>query len=135
MAQIIGNLIFLKIGSNVVTGLTSKSINFDCETPEFTDQQSTGGWRKYGVGYKGGTISVTGYYDEAATEGAQTVFGYLAAGTTVTFKYGENGTAKTFWSGSAIVTKLSVSGNGTSPSDYSFDLIITGVPSRASASF
>jgi predicted secreted protein len=135
MANIIGNLIFLKIGSNVVVGLTSKALNFDAEAQETTNQGSTGGFRTYISGYKGGNISVTGIYDEAATEGAVTAFTALKNGTTVTWKYGENGTAKTFWSGSALVTKLTINGNGSSPADYSFDLQITGVVTTASASF
>lgn len=135
MANIIGNLIFLKIGSNVVAGLTSKSLNFDAEAQETTNQGSTGGFRTFIPGYKGGNISVTGFYDEAHTEGAVTAFTALKNGTTIAWKYGENGTAKTYWSGSALVTKLTITGNGSSPADYSFDLQISGQVSTASASF
>ena len=135
MADIIGNLIFLKIGSNIVAGLTSKSINFDQEVQETTDQQSTGGWRSFLVGYKGGKISVQGWYDGAATEGAQTAFAALSGGTVLTFKFGQNSGGAIFFSGSGIVSNLQISGNGSSPADYTFDLQISGVPARASAGF
>ena len=134
MADIIGNLIFLKIGSNVVAGLTSKSIQYDQEYSETTDQQSTGGWRTGLAGYKGGKISVQGFYDEAATEGAQTAFTALAAGTVVAWKYGENSGA-IFFSGNGIVSNLQISGNGSSPADYTFDIQVSGRPTRASAGF
>lgn len=135
MAKIIGNLIFLKIGTNVVAGLTSKALNFDAEAVECTNQSSSGGAREYLQGYIGGNISVTGVYDEAATEGAGTAFTALKAGTVVTWKYGESGTAKTYYKGSALVTKLSITGNGTSPADFTFDLQITGIFLNASTSF
>jgi TP901-1 family phage major tail protein len=140
MADIIGNAIFLEVGATlgttvVVVGLTSKSITFSAETPEVTDQQSSGGWRQYiGGGYLDGKMSVQGWYDESAI-GAQTAFGYIENGSTIKFKFGENGTAKTYFSGSAIVTNLQISGNGSSPSDYTFDLQTTGPVSRASTSF
>lgn len=135
MAEIIGNAIFVKIGSNIVVGLTAKSASFDAEMQEVTDQNSSGGWREFLPGYRGGKIGVTGWYDEAATEGAQTAFANLANGTTVSWKYGENGTAKTFFSGSGLITSLTVNGNGSSPSDYTFDIQVTGKVSRASTGF
>lgn len=139
MAHIIGNAIFLKIGTvtpALVVGLTAKSINFNREAQEVTDQNSSGGWREYLPGYQDGKISVTGWYDEAAaTEGAPTAFGYLNAGDKVLFKMGEDGTGKIYWSGSAYVSNLQINGNGSSPADYTFDLQITGTVSRASSSF
>jgi len=140
MADILGNAIFLEVGTTlggtvVVVGLTTKSISFDAEVAEVTDQQSSGQWREYkGGGYRGAKISVQGWYDELAV-GAQTAFGYLDNGTKIKFKYGENGTGKTYFSGQALVVNLQISGNGSSPSDYTFDLQSDGPVSQASTSF
>jgi len=135
MADILGNLIFLDIGGNIVAGLTSKSIQFDQEYSETTDQQSSGGWRTGLAGYKGGKINVQGFYDEAATEGAQTAFVNLSNGSTITWKFGEDSAGAIFFTGSAIVSALQISGNGSSPADYTFDLQVSGKPTRSSAGF
>lgn len=129
MAKISGNLIFIEWDGNVVVGLTDKTINFKRNMIDTTNQQSTGGWESCVPGEGGGDISFSGVYDEAGSEGATTLFADLANGTLVSWKLGQDiATGGTYWSGSGMVTGLTISGPMTAASSYSGTILVSGLP-------
>ena len=57
-----GNLIYIKWDTGVLIGLTDKSIDFEADMLDITDQQSTESWKEYTPGEKGATINFSGLY-------------------------------------------------------------------------
>lgn len=132
-----GNLIYIKWGSGTaaaLVGLTDKSVSFESDMLETTDQQSSGGWKEFLPGEKGGTISFSGLYAEDASEGAVTMFADLTAGTLCDFKFGE-ATGRVHWSGKGYIKSLEISGPKNDPMSYSGTIQVTGKPTQASVGF
>jgi TP901-1 family phage major tail protein len=131
MTKQTGNLIYLSWGATDVVGLTTKSINITRDMLDFTDQQSTGGWKEYKGGEKTGTIDVQGLYDENSAQGALSAFDALDDGSEITFKFGEKTTGTKYLTGTALVSNLTIDGPKNDPSSYSFTLQISGPVSKA----
>nr|BDD47702.1 hypothetical protein 4 [bacterium] len=131
MSKIKGTLIYLRFSSVDVVGLTEKTLSVDADMLECTDQQSSGGWREYLVGNKGGTINVSGIYDDSAANGNLSEFTKLTDGTSVSFWFGEKTTGERYLSGTAYVSNYTVNGPLNDPASFSFTLTITGKPSIA----
>ena len=129
--EISGNLIFVQIGATSIVGLISKDLDFTADTFETTNQQSTGLWKVFGVATKGGSISVQGVYSSGEANGASGAFNNLSDGAAVTWKYGQLSTGQQYYTGSGLITALKISGPMTDAASYSFDITVSGPPSKS----
>jgi len=126
MAAIVGKYLVVHAGSNIYTALRSSSLELDNDMIDVTTADSTGGWREFLPGEKGGTITVEGLYDTTATEGFEEAADDLIAGTAITWKYGQVGAGETFWTGSGYISSCSISGDKNDGASYSLTIQITG---------
>ena len=130
-----GNLIYIKWGSGGMAGLTDKSVSFEADMMETTDQQSTDGWKEYIPGEKSATISFSGLYANNATVGGVSIFNDLTNGTKVTFYIGEKATGRYHWTGSGYIKSLEISGPKNDPMSYSGTIQVTGKPTTGTSAF
>ena len=126
MAKIVGKYLVVTVGTNIYTALRSSSLELAADMIDVTTADSTGGWKEYLTGELGGTISVEGLYDHAATDNFGSAFDDMVAGTPLVFKYGEVEGGTSYLTGSAIISSVSCSGDKNDASTYSITLQISG---------
>lgn len=130
MAKLDGRKIALVIGSATLVGRTTGSINLAADMLDATTADSAGK-KEYLSGESGGTISVGGLYDPAAVEGVSEAIGYLMAGTSLTVKFGETAAGGTYWTSSALISSVAVTGDKNSLASYTLALQLSGAITEA----
>ena len=131
MAKIAGKYLVVEIAGTAYTAIRSSSLEIAADMIDVTNADSTGGWKEYITGELGGTISVEGLYDSAATEGFSQAFADLVAGTSVTWTYGQTTSGTKYYTGSGLLSNISVSGDKNDAANYSFNIQITGAITEA----
>ena len=126
MAKIAGKYLVVQIAGTAYTALRSSSLEIAADMIDVTTADSSGGWKEFITGELGGTITVEGLYDYNATEGFSDAFADLVAGTSVTWKYGETTSGSKYYTGSALISNVSVSGDKNDAANYTFNLQVTG---------
>lgn len=126
MAKLVGKYLVVTVGANAYVALRSSTFEMAADMIDVTTADSTGGWKEYLAGEKGGTISVEGLYDTSATEGFEQAADDLISGTVVTWKYGETDGGTTYWTGDALISSVSITGDKNDGAAYSLTLQITG---------
>lgn len=130
MAKLDGKDMILKIGTTVIAGRTTGSINFTADMLDATTADSVN-FKEFIAGEKNATLSVGGLYDPAAAEGADEAVAYLIAGTSVTWYYGGVVAGQHYWTGSALISSVSIQGDKNTLSAYTIELQNTGEVSVA----
>ena len=131
MAKIAGKYLTVQIAGASYTAMRSSSLEVAADMIDVTTADSSGGWKEYITGELGGTISVEGLYDYNATEGFSDAFADLVAGTSVTWKYGETASGTNYYTGSGLLSNISVSGDKNDAANYSFTIQVTGAITEA----
>jgi TP901-1 family phage major tail protein len=126
MSKVNGSEILLLFGSTAIVGQRDSTLSMAADMLDATTKDSTGKSKEYIVGENGGTISVSGLYDPAAAEGVSEAIGYLKAGTSLTWKFGETGSGETYWTGSGYLSSVDLSGPRNDLASYSINVQITG---------
>ena len=130
-----GNLIYIKWDTNALVGLTDKSISFSADMLDITDQQSSGGWKEFTPGEKGGTVNFSGLYAEDATEGAVSAIADLTSGKLCVCKFGESVTGRIYWEFNGYIETIDINGPKNYPMSYSGTIRMTGKPTAKSTGF
>ena len=120
----------VKIGANAIAEIRSYTIDETGDTIEDTTMGDTA--RTYKAGLKDFTGSVDVYWDETDTTGQ----GALTVGSEVTIKFYPEGTTSgdTYYSGSAIVTGLTINGSFDGMVEASINVQGTGALTKSTAS-
>jgi predicted secreted protein len=110
MAKMNGSLIVLSIDGDKIIGLTSNNLDFTADEIETTAKDSTGRWKEFIQGEKGGTIAFEARYDDQ--EGAGELnFGKLFAafntGAAFDVIFGESGAGNSVISAEGFLTAIS----------------------------
>lgn len=131
MAKFNGSFILLTIDGDTIIGLTSNNLDFTADEIETTDKFSTGRWKEFIQGEKGGTIAFEARYNDQ--EGATEVnfikfFAAFNAGSEVTVAFGGDKTGNSFIEAEAFLTALSWTGPQNDVSGITGTLRITGEP-------
>lgn len=122
-----GTTIVLKIGDVLVVGETQSSLNLTRDMIETTSKHSTGQAKTYIAGEKGATISASGLYDpDDATYGYSEAFSHYDAGTSVAFVIGGTTSGDPIYSGSALISSLTLDNPQNDKSTFSVELQVTG---------
>jgi predicted secreted protein len=129
-----GSDIWVQIAGTLVNGLTEK--NFDSETDEIdVTTQDSGESSEYIAGLSRHNITFGGKDDEAHTRGFDELWAAKEAKASVTFALGRG--IKTaggrLLTGSAIITKLSLTGNMNSEVTWSCTIRPTGTVALATS--
>lgn len=132
MSKISGDLIFVIINGYTLMGQKTGGMDVSADTLESTSKDSNK-WREYIYGWKTTDFTVDDLYDPAASVGTgfADFFGYIAAETVVTVKFGEIVAGKTYWTSSALISKVNLSGPSNQVASYTLTLKGTGVPTQS----
>jgi len=130
-----GSDIWVKAGTAVVNGLTTKNLDLAADEIDVTTQDSTGGYKEFLTGEKSGTISFEFLDDESDTHAYDELFDLWVAGAAIAFIYGKGikTTGKRTISGNAIITALSKNDGKNGPASCSCTLRITGSITKATS--
>lgn len=131
MAKFNGSLIVLKVDGDTIIGLTSNNLDFTADEIETTDKFSTGRWKEFIQGEKGGTIAFEARYndEEGATEvNFAKLFAAFNAGSEITVAFGGTANGNQFIEADAFLTALSWTGPQNDVSGVTGTLRITGDP-------
>jgi predicted secreted protein len=120
------NIISLFLSGTKAAVATSHELSLSQDTIEVTSKDSSGK-AEYLPGKRDGTISIEGFVDPNANEFAD-IFNLY--GSTVSFEYNDSNKKYT---GNAIVTELTRSGENDSPETFSASLQITGFVTESAA--
>lgn len=113
----------VKVGTNTVAELGEWSLDINADTQDTTSLGSTG-WRSYVVTLKNWSGSASGRWDMTDTNGQKALQDALLGGTTVTLNLYIDSTKR--YSGTAVITKVSVSTSADGVAEVSFDFQGTG---------
>lgn len=126
-----GNLCLLRYKSASTTytlsGVVSNSVEISHDPIDVTTKDHVG-VATYIAGRKGGTMTVSGLYDPAATTGtgALDVFALLTAGTEVEAYWGETTAATKYFKALAFITSISVDAEKDGVTQWSANLQLSG---------
>lgn len=130
MAVINGLECVIKFEGVQLTALLSNSMEFSADMIDVTTKDSTGQFKEYLAGEKGGTATAEALYDPAAAEGFSEAFADLVAGTTLTVYWGETGNTETYYSCEALIERIRIDGPKNEAASWSVDLRFTGKPTE-----
>ena len=128
MAAVNGTKILVKVGTKVITGITTASLKSVMDAIEVTTKLSTGGAKEFIGGELNRTITASGLWDPDDT----TNYGYLdaltaqEARTPVAFIYGGVASGDDIITGNAIITDISRDDPQNAKSTFSISLQVTG---------
>ena len=125
MAKMDGRLVALIIGSATLMGRTTGSLDMSADMLDTTTADSAGA-KEYIGGEYGGTVQVGALYDPEAIEGFSESFGYLKAGTILTIKWGPTTPGSTYYTSSALISSVNLTGDKNSIASYTVNLQLTG---------
>lgn len=132
MAKFNGSVILLGVNGDTFVGLTSNNLDFTADEIETTDKFSSGRWKEFIQGEKGGTIAFEARYDDQEAAGEVNFTGLFAAfnsGDEIDVTFGGDQSGNTFIEAKAFLTALSWSAPQNDVSGITGTLRITGVPS------
>lgn len=123
-----GSLVAVIIGSKLITGETSMSLNLITDMIETTHKGSPSKSKTYIAGEHGGTLSVTGSHDptNSTDYGYSDAYAAKQAGTAVTFKAGSLTAGEKHITGSALISSLTKEGPQNARATFTIELQITG---------
>lgn len=114
-----------------LVGVTGQTIDFESDVIDITTKDSAQRFKEYLYGEKGFTLSIDGLYDPEAVEGVSEAIDRFKQDTVVSIKWGEfANTGDKYFSGSALLQRISVNGPKNEAASYSFTLQGTGVPTE-----
>jgi predicted secreted protein len=130
MAKKDGSLILLKVDGDVIVALTSNTIDFTADEIETTAKDSTGRWKEFIQGEKGGTVAFEARYDDQEGTG-EVNFGKLFTafdnGTVVDVIFGEAGSSKQIVEAEGFLTAISWAAPQNEAAGVSGSIRLTGV--------
>lgn len=120
----------LKIGANSIAELTEiGGLDISADTIDVTSLDSNG-WRSFIQGVKdAGEVSISGFFNPSDTNGQNTLYTYLTAGTIGTFTILFPSPLVCQWDFSAVVTKFTTSAAMEDAITFEATLKVSGVPS------
>lgn len=134
MAAIKGDNILVTWSGSVITAQMSADFSLSRDMIEVTNKDSAG-IKSYIAGDRGGTLSLEGIYDQtAANEPFSNLFADWEADAAVTFQFGETATGKKYYTGSGLISALSVSAPQNDKATFSMEIQITGAITEATVS-
>lgn len=123
--------ILVQIGTTVVDGTVSKSIDFTTDMIDCTTDQSDEHWKEYLPGEKGATINFDGKVDEASSlYSIADLEGAIDDGTLLSFIYGATASGSMTTLGEGYLSKLTRSGSKGEAETYSATIQVTGKVTR-----
>jgi hypothetical protein len=128
MAKIPGYKIVLQFDTKTIVGYRDASMDYTADLAEATTGASTNQHKEYVSMFKGMTFSVSGLYDPTAgaNSTADDVITLLKAGTTFTAKYGNIETGSKYYSASALINHVNISGTMSDLASYTIDVTVSG---------
>lgn len=128
-----GSLVAVIIGSKLIAGETTSSLNLIRDMIETTHKHTAERAKTYIAGEKGGTISVSGCLDPDNTTdyGYSDAYAAWDAGTSVTFKAGSLTAGEKHLTGSALISNLTWDNPQNDRSTFTIELQITGPTEEA----
>lgn len=119
--------ILIQIGTTVVDGTVSKSIDFTTDMIDCTTDQSEEHWKEYLPGEKGATVQFDGKVDEATSlYSIRDLEDASDAGTLLSFVYGGTASGAETTLGEGYLSKVTRSGSKGEAETYSATLQVTG---------
>lgn len=121
-----GTLMRISVGGDNVGHSTNCSLEITAETRSILTKDLTGGWTSAKSGQKSWTGSVSGLLAfDAPGEKVADLFTALAAGTEITFEMTTDVTGDSKYTGTAIITSLSI--GAPVEDNTTYDVQFTGV--------
>jgi len=133
MAEVDGKLMVLQFDNVAIVGRTTGSMNSTADMLDATTADSAG-WKEFVAGEKNLTLSVGGLYDPDAAEGVSEALANLWQGNTLTWKFGQTGTGQTYWTGTGLLSSVSIQGDKNTLTSYSIEIQNTGTPEELTVS-
>ena len=130
MAKKDGKLFVMKFATASLVGRTTGSMNLTADMLDVTTADSVK-FKEFIAGEANCTLSVGGLYDPDAAEGASEAIAYLMAGTHFAWYWGESTGGSTYWTGQALISGVTITGDKNSPASYSIEIQNTGEISEA----
>lgn len=134
MGIIRGQVLAWSLGGAQIEDQVDGSIQLTADADEVTTKDSTSNFREYLTGLKGWTGSLSGNYDPLATDGADEVIDDLITGSAITVLFTTGTAGNREWTGSAIITDVSIDAPLSGPATYSITFQGTGVPTAQNTS-
>lgn len=121
--------ILIQIGSTSITAQTDASFEAVADMLDATTKQSSA--KVYDKGEHGGTYTASGKYDQTASEGVSSAITSLKAGTEITVKWGGTTSGDTYYSATALVSRVSTSAPRNDIVTFDIDYQISGTISES----
>jgi hypothetical protein len=118
-----GDVVILQFGGVQLGAIITNSQNMSADMLDKSNKD-TPGIKQYDSGESGWGLSVEALFDPAAGEGFSEALGYLKAGTQLTVLHGDPSTG--YWTGSAMIASIDLSGPKNEISSYSLEIQGTG---------
>lgn len=129
MAVINGTDILLIQGSTTLVGQTDATMTMSADMLDTTTKDNTAKAKTYIAGETGWTLSVTALYDPAAAAAGSVsqAITDLKAGTSWTIKFGQTATGDNYWTGTALISGVTINGPKNDVASYSLEMQGTAV--------
>jgi len=128
MGKVAGYKIVLQFDNKTIVGYRTHDMDISVDMADATTGESTGQWKEGVPLFKGAKFSVSGLYDP--TSGSDTscddAIAILIAGTQFTAKYGNTEVGSKYYSASAHITNIKISGPYDDLASYTLDVEVTG---------
>ena len=125
MAQVKGTLMTVFLDTDLILSSTDCTLNVNLSAEATTNKES-GGWVENIVGVKDWSIDFSGMFDDATAGGVGTdeLMAFLIAQTAPsTMKFGTSADAATGWTGSGLVTNVTIEAGTETPATFSGSII------------
>ena len=130
MSKVPGYKIVLQFDTKTIVGYRSHDMDASVDMADATTGESTDQWKESLPMFKGMKFSVGGLYDPTGgdNDSFDDAYDLLAAGTLFTAKYGNTATGSRFYSASAYITSVKISGAYNDLASYTIEVEVTGKP-------
>lgn len=128
-----GKKFVMQFGGVAITARTTGSMQMDADMLDATTADSVK-FKEFIAGEANCTLSVGGLYDPEAVEGTSEAIAYIMAGTELTWYWGEITAGATYWTGQALISSVSVTGDKNTLAGYSISIQNTGDPEEKTVS-
>jgi len=128
MGKVAGYKIVLQFDAKTIVGYRTNDMDISVDMADATTGESTGQWKEGLPLFKGAKFSVAGLYDPTAgsNSSCDDAIDLLIAGTQFTAKYGNTEVGSRYYSASAYITNVKLSGPHNDLGSYTIDVEVTG---------
>lgn len=123
----------LQFDNVAIVGRTTGSMSSTADMLDATTADSAG-WKEFVSGEKNLNLTVGGLYDPEAAEGVSEALANMWQGNTLTWKYGQTTTGGTYWTGTGLISSVSIQGDKNTLTSYSIEIQNTGEPEELTVS-